>query len=263
MRQTLQYSGRREKEFTPAASPIPEFAVHETAPVSQELGGTTDIAAPACGRDLPHKTTATEGIRVHTATARLAAGTGLDLPTTGWFWIAMGATALVVLAGFSVRVVSEHERMVVSRLGRVVGVRGPGLVLRLPGLERLTPVSLRPVHLPLFVMSTTRDGVQVRLLADGLYRVTDPSRSTSASPDAFGATSRALESGLSKEVARTDLAALLIARERFESQLPLDVTTLTATWGVEVCALEITDIETRLTADLLHGVARQTGPGDR
>ena len=196
--------------------------------------------------------------------AGFAAGAVEDLSTTSpAFWIALGAIALVLLGSLCVRVAAEHERIVVSRLGRVGAVRGPGLVFRLPGLERLTTVSLRPKQVAVGVLATTRDGVQVRVLATGLCRVTDASRSTIASPDPFSATIAAVERGLAKAVGQTDLAALLAARKRFESQVPRGVTAFTAVWGVEVFELEISDIEVRLTADLLRGVDRQTDQGDR
>jgi regulator of protease activity HflC (stomatin/prohibitin superfamily) len=194
--------------------------------------------------------------------AGFAAGAVEDLSTTSaGVWIALGI-ALLLLGSLCIRVVAEHERVVVSRLGRVTAVRGPGLVLRVPGLERLATVSLRPKQVAVGVLSTTRDGVQVRVLADGLCRVTDP-QSTIASRDPYSDTTGALERGLAKAVGHTDLAALLAARERFESRVPRDVTTITAAWGVEVLELEISDFEVRLTADLLRITDRQIGSGDR
>lgn len=195
----------------------------------------------------------------------VAAAVDTQATIGGDTWIVVGALALVLLVGSSVRVVSEHERVVVSRLGRSSRVVGPGLVFHLPGLERLTTVSLRPVHVDLIVSAITRDGVPVRLTGSAAYRVTDPSRSTAAAPDPFGATAAELESQLAREVAHHDLSALLPSREEIETRLPREATTVTADWGVDVLEFGVDDIETRLTADLLRSVERQpeVGGGER
>lgn len=173
------------------------------------------------------------------------------------FWVVIGAIATVLLIGSFLRVVPEHQRVVVSRFGKVVRVNGPGLSWRILGVERLTTVSLHPVDLPLVVSTSTRDGVPVRLIATAVCRITEPAKSTLASPDPLTATTAALENTLSRQTARTDLAGLLPSRERLESSAPRDAATMTGTWGVEVVELRVTDIETRLTIDLLRSVHRR------
>ena len=93
---------------------------------------------------------------MNTLPADLAAEPASDLATaSAGFWLAIGVIALVLLIGSSLRVVPEYQRVVVSRLGRVVRVSGPGPTFRVPGVERLTTVTLRPVQLPLVVSATT------------------------------------------------------------------------------------------------------------
>ena len=122
----------------------------------------------------------------------------LTSPSVG-FWMVIGGIAVMALIGSSLRVVPAHERVVVSRFGRVVRVGGPGLLFRIPGADLLTTVSLHPVYLPLVVATSTRDGVPVRLIATVLCRITDPARSTLGSPDPLTATTVALESALARE----------------------------------------------------------------
>lgn len=179
------------------------------------------------------------------------------------FWIVTGSVALVVLAASVLRIVPEHERMIVRRRGRVVRVQGPGLVFRIPFIERLTGVSLRPAELPLLVSATTRDGVPVRLLACGECRVSDAALSATASPDPLTATANVLESRLAEKVSDTKLPALLPTREQLESCVPAEVTAVTAAWGVEVSELHVSDIETWLTADLLRSLHWPAKAGDR
>ena len=190
------------------------------------------------------------------------AAAGPAFHTVG-FWLVIGGITVVLLVESALRVIPEHERVVVSRFERVVRVGGPGLMCRIPGVERLITVSLHPVYLPLVVSVRTRDGVPVRLIATAVCRITDPALSTLASPDPLTATTAALENTLGRQTARTDLAGLLPRRERLESSAPRDAATMTGTWGVEVVELRVTDIETRLTTGLLRSVHRRTEPSDR
>ena len=103
----------------------------------------------------------------------------------------------------------------------------------------------------------------VHLIATALCRITDPARSTLASPDPLTATTAALENTLGRQTARTDITGLLPIREHLESRAPRDATTITSTWGVEVIELHITDIETRLTTDLLRSIHPGTKASDR
>lgn len=184
-------------------------------------------------------------------------GAAPDVPGGGLaVWVVVAAM-MVLLAGSSLRIVAEAERVVVSRLGRTVRVAGPGPVFRVPLLERCRTVSLRPVRLELGVSATTRDGTPVHLHAAMLCRVTDPGRSAIASPDPFAATVTEVQSRLAREVARTDVVALLPSRTQFELDLPPSVTAVTATWGVDVIEVEVTDIEARLTPDLLNSLRWQ------
>ena len=92
-------------------------------------------------------------------------------------WFLLGLLPLVVIVSRALRVVGEDERLVVRRLGRVAGVRGPGLVLLWPLLEREVRVSLRLVCLDLFrTEAVTRDGVSVRVKATAVAAVDDPVR---------------------------------------------------------------------------------------
>ncbi|GAB2635279.1 SPFH domain-containing protein [Kribbella swartbergensis] len=191
-------------------------------------------------------------------------------------WLTVALLAVAVLGGTALRVVPEHHRIVVFRLGRITRVRGPGIVASIPGLERVATVSLRPVHLPLVVSALTRDGVSVRLTATVACRIAAPARSTVASADPVGDTVATVESALAKRVAHTDLVDLLMVRERLEDTLPCELSTIAAAWGVEVAEITVSDIEARLSADLLRLVQqagtplsrpsagrRSTPPGDR
>jgi len=179
-------------------------------------------------------------------------------------WVAVGGVCLLVLGVAAVRVVPVDQLAVVRRFGRVVRVAGPGVVVHMPGLDQVTCVPRFPVHCPLVVHAMTRDGVQVRLIAAAVCRIVDPARSAGP-PDPLCAPANAVEAALAHWVGQTDLAELLQARAEAEAQLPDQVSEMTAEWGVEVLEVEVSDIETRLTADVLRLVdePRRNHPGHR
>jgi regulator of protease activity HflC (stomatin/prohibitin superfamily) len=180
----------------------------------------------------------------------------------GMVWWVVGLGIVAVVAASALRIVPEHQRVVVSRLGRVLGTRGPGLVFAVPGVEQLTAVSLRPVHLSVNVSAATRDGVLVHLAALASCRITDPAVSSVAVPDPHSAVADALERRLVREVARSELAELWSEREQLEGQVEREVAAGAARWGVEVTDVEVTDVEAQLTAELLRTTQRQAEAGD-
>lgn len=182
-----------------------------------------------------------------------------SLPHSPAAWGLVVLVLLVALIGRSMRIVPEYQRIVVTRLGRVARVAGPGLVWRLPGLERWTAVSLRPSHQPLGVSATTQDGVLVHLRAVAQCHVTDPARSVIVAADSIAATFGELETYIAHEVASTRFADLLVARHRFETDLPSLVSGATSAWGVEVISLVIGDIEVQMTADLMNSLRHDLG----
>ncbi len=172
-----------------------------------------------------------------------AATVGPDTTTT---LVVIAALVLLLLGVASVRVVAAHERAVVLRWGRVVRVRGPGLVVVLPGVERAVRVSLRASRLdPLVVRAVTRDGVAVRVWARALCRVVEPARSTVSAEDPMRRAAEAVEAGIRREVADTDLASLLTTGTPQGTCMQQHIARLTADWGVEVLEIETTDVELR------------------
>ena len=171
-------------------------------------------------------------------------------------WVLIGGVVLVLFAGLIVHVVPEYQRIVVTRLGRVVRVDGPGLSFRAPGLERTTTVSLRPRELQIVVSTTTRDGISVQLLAHVVCRVTDPSRSVTVVPDALEATLDLLESRLHTMVTQSDIWSLIPLRTTLPADFPAAASEATATWGVEVVEMKLMDIEARLNGNLLRSLRR-------
>ena len=122
---------------------------------------------------------------------------------------------MLALAGASVRVLREYERAVVFRLGRLVGEKGPGLVLLIPGIDRMVRVSLRTRTVGIPPQDViTRDNVTARVDAVAYFRVVDANSAVVSVEDAQKATLQIAQTTLRSVLGKADLDTLLSERER-------------------------------------------------
>jgi regulator of protease activity HflC (stomatin/prohibitin superfamily) len=162
----------------------------------------------------------------------------------------------LVLAAASVRVLREYERGVVFRLGRVTRQRGPGLVLLVPGIDRMVRVSLRTVTLRIPAQEIiTRDNVPARVTAVAYYRIIDPTKSAIEIEDVVAATSQIAQTTLRSVLGKAELDALLSERERLNEHLQQIIDDQTEPWGVKATTVEIKDVE--IPERMQHAMARQ------
>jgi regulator of protease activity HflC (stomatin/prohibitin superfamily) len=162
----------------------------------------------------------------------------------------------LVLLGSSVRVLREYERGVVFRLGRVTKQRGPGLILLIPGIDRMERVSLRTVTLKIPNQEViTRDNVPARVTAVAYYRIIDPTRSVLEIENVVAATAQIAQTTLRSVLGRAELDALLAERERLNEHLQQIIDDQTEPWGVKVTTVEIKDVE--IPDRMQHAIARQ------
>ncbi|MFG3437488.1 SPFH domain-containing protein [Nonomuraea sp. NPDC047897] len=167
-------------------------------------------------------------------------------------WFLLGLLALLVIVSRALRVVGEDERLVVLRMGRLAGVRGPGLVVVWPVLERGVRVSLRLVSLDLFCNEVvTRDGVTVRVKATAVAAVDDPVRFAMTVDGPLTATTIAAEGVLRRQVAQRDLADLPPMVAHAGADLAAQVSETARRWGVRVTLLDIADIQVPLRGELI------------
>jgi regulator of protease activity HflC (stomatin/prohibitin superfamily) len=166
------------------------------------------------------------------------------------------AVAALAAAIFGIRIVREYERAVVFRLGRVLPVRGPGLVLLWPVIDRMVRVGLRTVTMTVPPQDViTRDNVPARVAAVCYFRVVDPEAATTQI-EAFGpATSQIAQTTLRSVLGAADLDELLAERERLNEQLQRIVDEHTEPWGIKVSAVEIKDVE--IPEAMQRAMARQ------
>ena len=158
--------------------------------------------------------------------------------------IVAGVIVIVLVLWASIRVVQEYEKGVLFRLGRVIGVREPGLHFIIPVVDVLRKVSLRVVTMPIQSQGIiTRDNVSVDISAVAYYRVIDAVKSVVAIESVVAAIDQIAQTTLRKVVGKHTLDETLAETDRINDDIReiLDVTTLA--WGVEVTLVELKDIQ--------------------
>jgi regulator of protease activity HflC (stomatin/prohibitin superfamily) len=163
---------------------------------------------------------------------------------------------LVAVLVLAVRIVKQYELGVLFRLGRVMGLRQPGLRLIIPFVDVMRRVSLRIVTMPIQSQGIiTRDNVSVDVSAVAYFRVIDAVKSVVAIEDVYAAIDQIAQTTLRKVVGQHTLDQTLSETDSINSDIReiLDVSTLD--WGVEVTLVELKDIQ--LPDSMKRAMARQ------
>ncbi len=162
---------------------------------------------------------------------------------------------LFILAS-AVKIVPEYQRVVVFRLGRLVGAKGPGIVLVIPIIDRVVRVDLRVVTLDVPVQEViTRDNVPIKVNAVVYFRVMDSSRSVVEVENHIMATSQLSQTTLRSVIGSVDLDDVLSSREKINSELQKIIDERTDPWGIKVSAVEVKELE--LPEGMKRAMAKQ------
>ena len=153
--------------------------------------------------------------------------------------------ALVVIVISGLRVAQQYERGVVFRLGRYMGLRGPGLYWIIPlGIERSVPVDIRTRTVSAEQQETiTRDSVTIKVNAVLWYRVTDAAKAVIEVADAPAAVYQLALTGLRNIIGQHDLDEILQERNKINTLLGDSISGSTVAWGLEVQRFEMKDVE--------------------
>ncbi len=163
---------------------------------------------------------------------------------------------LVALIASAVRVLKEYERGVVFRLGRVIGVKGPGVVFLIPMIDRMVKVSLRTLVMDVPPQDViTLDNVTVKVNAVIYFRVIDPEKSVIEVEDFLFATSQLAQTTLRSVLGESALDSLLSDRERINTELQKIIDRQTDPWGIKVSSVEVKDVE--LPVEMRRAMAKQ------
>jgi regulator of protease activity HflC (stomatin/prohibitin superfamily) len=160
--------------------------------------------------------------------------------------IAIGVIVVFVLIilFMAIKIVTEYERGVIFRLGRLVGARGPGLFFIIPFVDRMIKVDLRVITLDVPPQDViTKDNVTVRVNAVVYFRVVDPESSVVKVLDFIRATSQISQTTLRNVLGQSELDEILSSREKLNHILQKIIDEHTDPWGVKVSTVEIKDVE--------------------
>jgi regulator of protease activity HflC (stomatin/prohibitin superfamily) len=156
----------------------------------------------------------------------------------------------------TVKVLQEYERGVVFRLGRFAGVRGPGLIILIPGLERMQRVELRTVTLDVPSQDIiTRDNVTLKVNGVVYFKVNNPELAIISIENYLLATSQIAQTTLRSVVGQYELDEILSQRDTINSKLQLILDELTEPWGIKVSTMEVKAID--LPVEMQRAMARQ------
>lgn len=163
---------------------------------------------------------------------------------------------LVVLLLSSVKILNEYERAVVFRLGRAVGARGPGLIILIPLIERMSRIDMRTITLdvpPQDVIS--RDNVTVKVNAVVYFKVVDPTRAIVEVENYLIATSKLAQTTLRSILGQSELDEMLSQREQINHRLQVILDQQAGPWGVKISNVELKAID--LPVEMQRAMARQ------
>ena len=171
-----------------------------------------------------------------------------------------GVYAIIVLVVLflvaSIRILREYERGVVFRLGRIVGAKGPGIILLIPLVDKMVKVSLRLVAMDVPPQDViTRDNVSVKVNAVIYFRVMEPIKSVIQVENYLFATSQLSQTSLRSVCGQAELDELLSQRDRINNILQEYLDEHTDPWGIKVSMVEVKHID--LPQDMQRAMARQ------
>ena len=163
---------------------------------------------------------------------------------------------IIVLLMKAIYVLREYERGVVFRLGRFVGVRGPGLMLIIPFFDRIVRVSLRIIAMDVPPQDViTKDNVSVKVNAVVYYRVFEPDKAIIEVQDFNYATSQLSQTTLRSVIGGSELDELLSERDKINQELQSILDKQTDSWGIKVSAVEVKHVD--LPETMQRAIARQ------
>ena len=166
------------------------------------------------------------------------------------------AIFIVVLVFSAINVLNEYERVVVFTLGRFTGIKGPGLVLVWPGIQRTRRVDLRVIVLNVPKQDViTRDNVSVKVNAVVYFRVVDAGKAIIQVANAFDATSQVAQTTLRSVVGQHEMDDLLAQRDKLNVDLQRILDQATENWGIKVSNVEIKDVD--LDESMIRAMAKQ------
>jgi regulator of protease activity HflC (stomatin/prohibitin superfamily) len=168
----------------------------------------------------------------------------------------MIAVLLFFLVTNMFKILKEYERGVIFRLGRIYKSKGPGLIVLIPGIDRMVKMSLRTVVMDVPPQDViTRDNVSIKVNAVVYFRVIDPQKAVIEVEDFIDATSQLSQTTLRSVLGQVELDDLLAHRDKINSELQGILDKHTDPWGIKVANVEVKHVD--LPQEMQRAMARQ------
>ncbi len=163
---------------------------------------------------------------------------------------------IVLLLVSMIKILREYERGVIFMLGRFWGVKGPGLIIVIPGLQQMLRVDLRTMVLDVPTQDViSRDNVSVKVNAVIYFRVVDPERAIIQVEDYYEATSQLAQTTLRSVLGQHELDDMLAEREKLSTNIQTILDNQTDGWGIKVTHVEMKQVD--LNDSMVRAIARQ------
>src|SRR5205809_1703025 len=163
---------------------------------------------------------------------------------------------VIIILANAIRILREYERGVVFRLGRLIGVKGPGLILLIPVIDKMVKVSLRTVVMDVPPQDIiTQDNVSIKVNAVVYFRVIEPQNAIVQVENFLQATSQLSQTTLRSVLGQSELDDLLSQREKINHRLQQIIDSQTDPWGVKVTNVEVKQID--LPQEMQRAMAKQ------
>jgi len=163
---------------------------------------------------------------------------------------------LIVIAYNTIKILKEYERGVVFFLGRFQKVKGPGLILLLPGIQKMVKVDLRVVVMDVPTQDViSRDNVSVKVNAVIYFRIVDPEKAVIRVANVFEATSQLSQTTLRSVLGQHELDDMLAERDKLNTDIQNLLDARTDNWGIKVANVEIKHVD--LDESMIRAIAQQ------
>ena len=171
------------------------------------------------------------------------------------FWIIL-VVLIIGLAFYTFRVLREYERGIIFFLGRFQTVKGPGLIIVIPGIQQIVKVDLRTKVYDVPSQDViSRDNISVKVSAVIYFRVVDPEKAIINVEDFFEATSQLAQTTLRSILGQHELDEMLTQRDKLNSGIQRLLDEQTDAWGIKVANVEIKHID--LDESMIRAIAKQ------
>jgi regulator of protease activity HflC (stomatin/prohibitin superfamily) len=170
--------------------------------------------------------------------------------------LAIVVVALVVAATQIFKVLNEYERGVVFTFGRFTGVKGPGLIILIPLVQRMVKVDLRVIVLDVPTQDViSRDNVSVKVNAVVYFRIVEPDKAIIQVANPFEATSQLAQTTLRSVLGQHELDEMLSQRDKLNVDIQRILDQATDAWGIKVANVEIKHVD--LDESMIRAIAKQ------